>query len=53
MTVEVQGSKVILHRKGHSTMEQGGAQESAWSAPGVTEVENQLEVDPALEPGTE
>jgi osmotically-inducible protein OsmY len=52
ITVEVQGSKVILHGKVHSNMEKLVAEESAWSAPGVTEVENQIEVDPALEPIT-
>lgn len=50
--VEVKGSKVILRGKVHSNMEKLVAEESAWSAPGVTEVENQIEVDPALEPVT-
>ncbi|EFH79798.1 BON domain-containing protein [Ktedonobacter racemifer] len=50
--VEVKGSKVILRGKVHSNMEKLVAEESAWSAPGVTEVENQIEVDPALEPIT-
>ncbi|GHO48311.1 BON domain-containing protein [Ktedonospora formicarum] len=36
ITVEVQGSKVILHGKIHSNMQKLVAEENVWSAPGVT-----------------
>jgi osmotically-inducible protein OsmY len=40
--VEVQGSKVILRGTVHSYAERKAAEEAAWSAPGVTEVENEI-----------
>jgi osmotically-inducible protein OsmY len=46
ITVEVQGSKVILRGTVSSYAEKKAAEETAWSAPGVTEVENRLEVSP-------
>ena len=46
ITVEVQGSKVILRGKVRSFAEKAAAEETAWSAPGVTEVENRIEVSP-------
>jgi osmotically-inducible protein OsmY len=46
ITVEVQGSKVILRGTVSSYAEKKAAEETAWSAPGVTEVENRIEVSP-------
>ena len=46
ITVEVQGSKVILRGTVSSYAEKKAAEETAWSAPGVTEVDNRLEVSP-------
>jgi osmotically-inducible protein OsmY len=40
--VEVQGSKVILRGKVRSYAEKKAAEEAAWSAPGVSEVENRI-----------
>jgi osmotically-inducible protein OsmY len=42
ITVEVEGSKVILRGTVRSYAERKAAEEAAWSAPGVTEVENKL-----------
>ncbi|GHO94597.1 hypothetical protein KSF_046450 [Reticulibacter mediterranei] len=42
ITVEVQGSKVILRGLVHSYAERKAAEEAAWSAPGVSEVDNQI-----------
>jgi osmotically-inducible protein OsmY len=42
--VEVQGSKVILRDRVRSWMERREAERLAWSAPGVSEVENQIVV---------
>src|SRR6266404_2121230 len=42
ITVEVQGSKVILHGTVRSYAEKQAAADAAWSAPGVSEVENQM-----------
>jgi osmotically-inducible protein OsmY len=44
ITLEVQGSKVILRGTVRSYAEKQAAEETAWSAPGVTEVDNQLVV---------
>lgn len=42
ITVEVAGGKVILRGTVHSYAERKAAEEAAWSAPGVTEVENKI-----------
>jgi osmotically-inducible protein OsmY len=42
--VEVRGSKVVLSGKVHSFTEMNDAKWAAWSAPGVTSVENNLRV---------
>ena len=42
ITAEVQGSKVILKGKVRTWMERQEAQQVAWSAPGVTSVENRI-----------
>lgn len=44
ITVEVEGSKVILRGTVRSYAEKEAAGEAAWSAPGVTEVDNRIEV---------
>jgi osmotically-inducible protein OsmY len=48
ITVEVQGSKVILRGTVRSYAEKKAAEEAAWSAPGVTDVENRIVVSPVL-----
>ena len=48
ITVEVQGSKVILHGTVRSYAEKRAAADAAWSAPGVSEVENQMVVLPIV-----
>jgi len=47
ITVEVQGSKVILRGTVRSYAEKQAAEETAWSAPGITEVDNRIVVSPA------
>jgi osmotically-inducible protein OsmY len=42
ITVDVEGSKVILRGTVRSYAERKAAEEAAWAAPGVTEVENKL-----------
>ena len=42
ITVDVQGSKVILRGTVSSYAEKKAAEETAWSAPGVTEVDNRI-----------
>ena len=42
ITVEVQGSKVILRGTVRSYAEKQEAADAAWSAPGVTEVDNRI-----------
>jgi osmotically-inducible protein OsmY len=44
ITVEVQGSKVVLRGTVSSYAEKKAAEEVAWSAPGVTEVDNRIVV---------
>jgi osmotically-inducible protein OsmY len=42
--VDVEGSKVFLHGTVHSYAERTAAEETAWLAPGVSEVENKIMV---------
>ncbi len=44
ITVEVQGSKVILRGTVRSYAEKQAAEDTAWSAPGVIEVDNRIVV---------
>ena len=44
ITVDVQGSKVILKGKVRSWSERQEAERAAWSAPGVTSVDNQITI---------
>ena len=46
--VDVEGSKVILRGTVRSYAEKKAAEEAAWAAPGVTEVENRIVVSPPL-----
>ena len=46
ITVEVQGSKVILHGTVRSYAEKQEAEDAAWSAPGVSEIDNRIVVSP-------
>jgi len=49
ISVEVQGTKVILRGTVHSWAEKDEAERAAWRAPGVAEVENLITVSPVLE----
>ena len=42
ISVEVQGGKVVLSGSVHSFTEMNDAKWAAWSAPGVTSIENNL-----------
>ncbi len=44
ITVETQGSKVILHGTVRSYAEKKAAEDTAWSAPGVTDVDNRITI---------
>jgi osmotically-inducible protein OsmY len=44
--VDVREGKVILHGNVHSWTEKKEAEQAAWAAPGVSEVENRLTVTP-------
>jgi osmotically-inducible protein OsmY len=46
--VEVEGSRVILRGTVRSYAEKQAAEDTAWSAPGVTEVDNHIVVSPML-----
>lgn len=46
--VEVDGGKITLSGKVRSFAEQGDAIDAAWSAPGVTEVENNMELEESV-----
>ena len=48
ITVEVEGGKVILRGTVRSYAEKQAAEDTAWSAPGVTEVENRIVVSPVV-----
>jgi len=48
ITIEVEGSKVILRGTVRSYAEKQAAEDTAWSAPGVTEVENRIVISPML-----
>jgi osmotically-inducible protein OsmY len=44
--VDVRDAKVILHGNVHSWAEKDAAEQAAWAAPGVSEVENRILVTP-------
>jgi osmotically-inducible protein OsmY len=46
ITVETEGGKVILNGKVRAWYEREIAERAAWSAPGVTEVQNQITIEP-------
>ncbi len=48
ITVEVEGSKIILRGTVRSYAEKQAAEDTAWAAPGVTEVENRIVISPML-----
>jgi osmotically-inducible protein OsmY len=48
ITIEVEGSKVILRGTVRAYAEKQAAEDTAWSAPGVTEVENRIVISPML-----
>jgi osmotically-inducible protein OsmY len=53
ITVEADGSKVILSGRVRSWAEKEDAERTAARAPGVTEVQNRLDVDPSLQMATQ
>ena len=48
ITIEVEGSKVILRGTVRSYAEKQAAEDTAWAAPGVTEVDSHIVVSPML-----
>jgi len=46
ITVRTEGGKVILGGKVHAWYERDLAEQAAWSAPGVTEVHDRIEIEP-------
>jgi osmotically-inducible protein OsmY len=46
ITVETRGGKVILRGSVHSWLEREQAQWAAWAAPGVSEVESHITINP-------
>jgi osmotically-inducible protein OsmY len=46
ITVRTEAGKVILGGKVHAWFERDLAEQAAWSAPGVTEVQDQIQVEP-------
>jgi len=46
ITVETEGGRVILKGKVHAWYERDIAERAAWSAPGVTEVQDRLTIEP-------
>jgi osmotically-inducible protein OsmY len=48
ITVEVQGNKVILRGTVRAYAEKKAAEETAWAAPGITEVEDRIVISPPL-----
>jgi osmotically-inducible protein OsmY len=49
ITVQAEGSKIILGGKVHAWYERDLAEQAAWSAPGVTEVQDRIEIEPWLD----
>lgn len=48
VTVRTEGGKVILGGKVHAWYERDLAEQAAWSAPGVTEVQDRIEIEPSV-----
>lgn len=46
ITVQTDGGKVVLGGKVHAWYERDIAERAAWSAPGVTEVQNRIQIEP-------
>ena len=46
ITVQIDGSKVVLAGKVHARYERDIAEQAAWSAPGVTEVQDRIQIGP-------
>lgn len=49
ITVAVDGGKVVLHGRVRSWAEKEEAEKAAWRSPGVSEVVNEIRVDPMLQ----
>ena len=46
ITVKIDGGKVVLGGKVHAWYERDIAERAAWSAPGVTEVQDHIQIEP-------